>query len=489
MVFLSPCSNFKCTFMSFKPIPVVDLFAGPGGLGEGFSRVEDGRAFRVIVSIEKDPYAIETLRLRAFYRAWMRSHRKIPPAYTQFLSAMNSEAKQKALAELIKLKEWTEAQEEACHLELGKDNLEIYSLIKERLGKTKNWVLIGGPPCQAYSLVGRSRMQNHDGLKPDHRHLLYKEYLSIIEEFEPAVFVMENVKGLNTARVLGRPILPVILKDLRAAGSKGYTLHSLDVGEDLLSGVADDDFLVRTENHGVPQTRHRVIIVGVRKDLKLKPMHLNRQKIVTVLQAIGDLPPLKGLDSGEERRGYDLGDRGQLFLPNYKGLRSGLPINLAKFMSPLAAELKHVLLNHEARSHMSQDLERYHWWAKEAKRTGKSPTLLDNIPQAFLPNHQNIHNNSPLMFADRFKVQVADKPCGTVTSHISKDGHYYIHYDPSQARSFTVREAARIQTFPDDYFFMGNRTQQYHQVGNAVPPYLAYQIGQVIAKGLDITIR
>jgi DNA (cytosine-5)-methyltransferase 1 len=127
---------------------------------------------------------------------------------------------------------------------------------------------------------------------------------------------------------------------------------------------------------------------------------------------------------------------------------------------------------------MKEDLARYEWWASEAQKTGKSPTLHDNVPPGLLPKHQNVHDDSPLVFADRFKVQLADKPCGTVTSHISKDGHYYIHYDPKQARSFSVREAARIQTFPDDYFFMGNRTQQYHQVGNAVPPYLAYQIGQ-----------
>ena len=463
--------------MSSNPIPVVDLFAGPGGLGEGFSRVEDGKAFRTIISIEKDPHAIETLRLRAFYRAWMRNHRKVPPAYLDLLASDNAEAKQAALAELAKLPEWTEAHEEACHLELGKDKLFIRSLIEDRLGAAKKWVLIGGPPCQAYSLVGRSRMQNHDGLKADHRHFLYKEYLDIIQEFEPAIFVMENVKGLNTAKVAGKPILPAILRDLRAAGKKGYELHSLETEEDALPGMGDDDFLIRAENHGVPQTRHRVIIIGVRKDLRFKPEALDRRKPVSVEQAIDDLPTLEGLDSGEVRKEYTLRQRGQSFV-RVGGLREGLPGFLRSFMSPLASELDDVLLNHQARSHMSQDLKRYEGWATEAKRIGKSPTLHDNVPPGLLPKHQNVHDDSPMVFADRFKVQLADKPSGTVTSHISKDGHYYIHYDPAQARSFSVREAARIQTFPDDYFFMGNRTQQYHQVGNAVPPYLAYQIGQ-----------
>ncbi len=466
--------------MPSSPTPVVDLFAGPGGLGEGFSRVDDGKAFRTIISIEKDPHAIETLRLRAFYRAWMRNHRKdrkVPPAYLELLASDSSDTKKAALAELAKLPEWTEAQEEACHLELGKDNLLIHSLIKERLGKTKNWVLIGGPPCQAYSLVGRSRMQNHDGLKADHRHFLYKEYLAIIEKFEPTIFVMENVKGLNTAKVAGKPILPAILRDLRAAGETGYELHSLEVEEDTLPGVGADDFLIRAEKHGVPQTRHRVIIVGVRRDLKVVPRPLDIREEVGVAEAIGDLPPLKGLDSSEERAEYTDKQKGAP-MADADGLRKYLPPGLASFIGPRCGQLEGVLLNHQARSHMKEDLARYAWWAAEAKKTGKSPTLHDNIPPGLLPKHQNVHEDRPLVFADRFKVQLADKPCGTVTSHISKDGHYYIHYDPRQARSFSVREAARIQTFPDDYFFMGNRTQQYHQVGNAVPPYLAYQIAQ-----------
>jgi len=463
--------------MPFLPIPVVDLFAGPGGLGEGFSRVEDGKGrkvFKTIISIEKDPYAINTLRLRAFYRSWLRSGRELPEAYLKILSAESKKEKAKAFAEIKKFIEWKDASREALKITLGSRNrAKICKEIGQRLAGERTWVLIGGPPCQAYSLVGRSRMQNHDGLKHDHRHFLYKEYLAIIDKFEPAIFVMENVKGLNTARVAGKPILPAILNDLRAAGSTGYELHSLGAGAPHLA----DDFLIKAEMHGVPQTRHRVIIVGIRKDLKITPEALAKKKIVTVAEAIGDLPPLKGLATTKKRKEYSISDRGQQMFKAV-GLRKCLPKSLRDFVLPLSTEVHEVLLNHQARSHMKEDLDRYEYWANEARRTGKSPTLHDNIPGALLPNHDNVHDDRPMVFADRFKVQLADKPSGTVTSHISKDGHYYIHYDPAQARSFSVREAARIQTFPDDYFFMGNRTQQYHQVGNAVPPYLAYQIGQ-----------
>jgi DNA (cytosine-5)-methyltransferase 1 len=129
---------------------------------------------------------------------------------------------------------------------------------------------------------------------------------------------------------------------------------------------------------------------------------------------------------------------------------------------------------------MAGDLQRYFFAACYAKVYKKSPKL-GSFPKELLPAHQNVHlNGDKVIFDDRFRVQCAHEPSTTIVSHISKDGHYYIHPDPSQCRSLTVREAARLQTFPDDYFFTGPRTAQFHQVGNAVPPYLAYQIGQAI---------
>jgi len=139
---------------------------------------------------------------------------------------------------------------------------------------------------------------------------------------------------------------------------------------------------------------------------------------------------------------------------------------------------------------MASDLQRYFLWSVMAKEKGVSPTLRD-MPSYLRPKHQNINAQdwASVPFADRFRVQLPDRPSTTVVAHISKDGHYYIHYDPSQCRSFSVREAARLQTFPDDYFFEGTPTDQYRQVGNAVPPYLAYQIARVVAKILGKTVR
>ena len=152
-------------------------------------------------------------------------------------------------------------------------------------------------------------------------------------------------------------------------------------------------------------------------------------------------------------------------------------------MNPLDERLKGVC-NHTTRSHIVEDLHRYLFASCFARTKGNSP-VLKFFPDALLPKHKNAKMASKQdsgIFADRFRVQLEDRPSKTITSHISKDGHYYIHYDPLQCRSLTVREAARLQTFPDNYFFCGPRTAQYIQVGNAVPPLLSQQIAEKVYK-------
>ncbi len=479
--------------MSFKPIPVVDLFAGPGGLGEGFSRVEDEkgrRIFKTVISIEKDQFARQTLRLRAFYRIYRLARKELPAAFFKLLEASDLNEKNNAIRELAlddvwkavceEVPEWKRDGKYQC--ELGPDNFPIHEAIRERLNGADRWVLIGGPPCQAYSLVGRSRMKNHDGNKEDPRHFLYREYLKVIMEFKPTVFVMENVKGLNTAKVNGKPILPLIKKDLKAAG---YVLKAI------VKPKNKEDFMVESERYGIPQTRHRVIIIGIKEtevklSRQLKPLDISEVE-ETVYNAISGLPKLSALDSARPRGRYKANQKGIPCRPISYKCKFNSEI-LRNFISSTSTPIAGLLLNHEARSHMKADLRRYKWWACHATNT-VSPKLDGKIPKNLLPKHGNSTIKGASAFADRFKVQVKGKPSGTITSHISKDGHYYIHYDPAQGRSFSVREAARIQTFPDDYFFMGNRTQQYHQVGNAVPPYLAYQIGIRIAGALGLLAR
>jgi DNA (cytosine-5)-methyltransferase 1 len=140
-----------------------------------------------------------------------------------------------------------------------------------------------------------------------------------------------------------------------------------------------------------------------------------------------------------------------------------------------------VVCNYEARAHIRADLHRYFFLAAFGRVHGRSPFLKD-FPTELLPEHKNVGEAlTGSKFNDRFRVQLEGHPATTIVSHIAKDGHYYVHYDPTQCRSLTVREAARIQTFPDNYFFEGPRTEQYFQVGNAVPPLLARQIADVVA--------
>jgi len=518
------------------PTKVIDLFAGPGGLGEGFSafRNTNGQqAFKIAMSIEKEASAHRTLLLRAFFRQFPDG--SAPDAYYAFLRGELGITPEEQLYRLPEFQsELQRARFEAQALELGAtNNTKLYKKIREVL-EGEDCILIGGPPCQAYSLVGRARNSGEKS-KPydpdeDHRNFLYKEYLRIIAKFQPAVFVMENVKGMLSAKTSEGPVFPRIRSDLshprKSTGvrpdtgrqSHKYSIFSFVVGahNDLLSEFIPEnldarDFVIKAENFGIPQRRHRVILLGVREDLAKgfsQPL-ASESRRYTVRNAISDLPALrsgisKAVDSPIEWSNIPRGT-----LTTLRKAKSGLTTELAEVFSkyelsgaqsysrgaefglqtiyedmPIQLRdwfqdprMEGYITNHSTRSHIVSDLSRYWFAAVFRDSVDRSPKAPD-FPKPLWPKHANFSSGK---FADRFRVQGWDEPATTVTSHISKDGHYFIHPDPYQIRSLTVREAARIQTFPDNYHFVGNRTQQYVQVGNAVPPLLARHLANVIS--------
>jgi DNA (cytosine-5)-methyltransferase 1 len=502
------------------PIPVIDLFAGPGGLGEGFSSLLSAtgeRVFKIKLSIEKDEYAHRTLELRAFFREFLP--KKAPDDFYEYL---RGKITREELFKRFPI-EAKQAANEAWLATLGeKPNDEVDKRIKAALiGENKNWVLIGGPPCQAYSLVGRSRRKADENFEKDEKHFLYKQYLRILAVHKPPVFVMENVKGLLSAKVKKEGIFEQIRADLehpRFATSLGtkedlkYNFYPLIPTTGEVAGHFEpEDFVIHSEEFQIPQARHRIIIVGVRSDREATQELLKPSKIkVTIEQVIEDLPRLrsglskepdfaeKWCDAVHELANTMQFENNKVSAKFYEALvsaskRVGADLTrggnfLAETAKPechkdwfVDTKLKGVC-NHETRGHIRADLHRYFFAAVFAQENKRSP-LLEDFPKTLLPNHANVAAAlKETKFNDRFRVQLAGRPSTTVVSHISKDGHYYIHYDPAQCRSLTVREAARLQTFPDNYFFEGERTEQYKQVGNAVPPLLAKQIAEVVAK-------
>jgi DNA (cytosine-5)-methyltransferase 1 len=509
-------------------IPIIDIFAGPGGLGEGFSSLflqkSKKRAFKISLSIEKEYFAHQTLALRSFYRQFPPG--QVPPEYYDFVQGKI------AVDDLYKAhpKQAADAKIEAWKAQLGEDdkavsNEEVDQRISNALNGKDDWLLIGGPPCQAYSVVGRSRRQ--DKLldeKKDARVGLYKQYLRILAVHNPTVFVMENVKGLLSARTKSDSVFENIINDLSDPvkahrseyGSNGVSLKC--PGYRIFSLVAKpgsfdannnpvfrpEDFLIYSEKHGIPQTRHRVILLGIRNNLDVEePGILPEEREVGVEQVLNGLPKLRsGLSKIKDSRANwtstlrailnngILKEIDQDIREEIKNHMQGLnnaPESIGAEFVPNSIDIEYEprwflnenlkgACNHQSRGHMESDLLRYLFVSCFGKVRGRSPKLED-FPEDLLPAHKNVKEKK---FADRFRVQLANSPSKTITSHISKDGHYYIHPDPTQCRSLTVREAARIQTFPDDYFFCGPRTAQYVQVGNAVPPLLANKIAGIV---------
>ena len=301
-----------------KEIPVIDLFSGPGGLGEGFSSLNGGKTFEILVSAEMDPAAHQTLTLRAYFRR-IKDDPELAGAYYEFCAGRSSIPYDDKTQPL-----WDAARQEALCLTLGEPESDaiLDRAINERLPKDSECVLIGGPPCQAYSLVGRSRNKGSANYSAEHdkRHFLYREYLRVLQRTKPAVFVMENVKGILSSRVGGRRIFHDILADLvdpcAALGIKDdqgatYRIHALATetifrkGMDA-SSIDPSDFVIHAEDHGIPQARHRVILLGVRSDIESNPSILpSVAPQLAVHDAIKDLPKLrsrlsKQSDSGED---------------------------------------------------------------------------------------------------------------------------------------------------------------------------------------------
>lgn len=493
-----------------NPIPVIDLFAGCGGFGEGFNSLERDGAFQfdVCLSIEKDAAPLKTLETRAFYHQFRTT--TVPDDYYDYVSGKMDRAT------LFQRHPQTAAEAKRRCLQVTLENSPetrnvVSARIRQAVGHTDQWVLIGGPPCQAYSTIGRARNQSNPAYnaETDQRLELYKEYQAIIAEHQPAVFIMENVRGLLSTRLGNKSIFQQMIHTLTETGN--YSLYGLTKGKPYLFDKENAtnpgmDLVVKSEEYDIPQSRRRIIILGLRKDITVEPEPLLPSSPVATATVLKDLPPLRsGLSTGDNPQDWLSAVKqitqqtwwSEVTLPLRQRIREALSnmeisdAGRGGRYFPATANCGHRpdwymdsrlagILNHETRTHRADDLWRY-LFAACAVQENNRPFRISDFPEGLRPRHRSVSgalNNG--VFSDRFCVVPERLPSRTVVNHIRKDGHYYIHYDPAQCRSLTVREAARLQTFPDNYFFEGSRTDQFGQVGNAVPPLLSRQIAELV---------
>ncbi len=412
----------------------IDLFAGAGGLSEGFIRA----GFEPIAHVEIEKSACFTLKTRAAFH-YLKTNKKIG-IYEAYLKGIISRSE---LYSFIP----DELLGSVINLPIGNEsNKIIQNTIDAIAGRREVDLIIGGPPCQAYSVVGRARSSN--SMEGDLRNYLYVFYAEYLRKYKPKVFVFENVLGLKSAGK-GK-----YLKDMEAIFlSEGYEIKL---------------YTLEANNFGVLQNRKRVIIIGWIKEHKVQPPDLEKIRISlsnTVNDVLKDLPELMSGDGIDKFFRYSKPSNNYL---DGSGIRNGI----------------NVLTQHVARPHTEQDKEIYR--IAVSKWNEKKERLYYNDLPERLKTHRNRHS-----FYDRFKVVASENAHSqTIVAHIAKDGHYYIHPDIEQNRSLTVREAARLQSFPDDYYFEGekegnNRTPAFRQIGNAVPPLMAHRIAEEIKNVLE----
>lgn len=405
---------------------VLDLFAGAGGLSEGFIRA----GCKIVGHIEMDKNACDTLITRMVYHALLKKGK-----LDEYRNYVLGKVTRDALIEKYGLQK--ERDSVICS-KIKEDNYkELIEQIKTRLDGEDLDMIVGGPPCQAYSYIGRAR--DGHGMRNDDRNFLYKYYVEFLKALKPKIFVFENVPGLKSAGK-GK-----YLRDMQRLMKK--------------AGYETDYRILNAVSFGVPQNRKRIILVGWSKDSSLKhyPNFPEVKRKYVVKDFLAGLP---NIQAGKEMKT-------KTFLKKNTILQN-LGIVNPKFG---------LLMDHTARPNTKQDLEIY-------KRAVLAKQKGENIKYNQLPGRLKTHKNEK-GFLDRFKVVDSNaKGSHTVVAHIAKDGHFYIHPDPTQNRSLTVREAARLQTFPDNYKFEGERGPRFTQIGNAVPPMFSTILAKELKKYL-----
>ena len=402
-----------------RKLNFIDLFAGAGGLSEGFIRA----GYTPLAHIEMDKYACDTLKTRAAFH-WLKSEDKLD-VYKKYLYEKQEKEDGSKLWEQVPI----DVINTVIQATIGEKTIGgIFENVDKLIGKQPVDVIIGGPPCQAYSFAGRARMGKD--VEKDPRNELYKFYVNFLEHYTPKMFVFENVLGILTAKK-GKPFadLQKVVEDA------GYTMEV---------------HIQIASQHGVLQNRQRVIIVGWQKNTDFHyPALLPEKNDYQVLKDLfADLPERK---SGE----------GKLCEP----VKYTKPLSEMKYLKE--SQIRgtfNFTTQHIARPNNLNDREIYYWAVKKFLKEKKQLSYSKDVPA----DHQK-HKNKET-FDNRFSVVNPFGYCHTVVAHIAMDGHYYIYptLNPTveNVRSITIREAARLQSFPDDFYFEGSRSAAFKQIGN-----------------------